>query len=118
MHPESASAAMLDDEDDGMFGTGNAMDGITRRIRTSVVRGARLIDKADGAWERLSDDLGLGSERNRPKRNVIDAGDNAVTREVMRGGVVGEDAIFEFDESFALAILRRCDEVSDDFEAR
>ena len=38
-------AAAADDD----FGT---MKDLTRQIRTSVVRGAQLIDKADGAWVR------------------------------------------------------------------
>jgi hypothetical protein len=44
-------------------------------VRTSVVKGAQVIDKVDGQWERLSDRFGLGSERSkqgqRPKPKVI-----------------------------------------------
>ena len=45
------------------------------RVRKSVVRGAQVIDKVDGSWERLSDRFGLGSERSkregRPVPKVI-----------------------------------------------
>lgn len=44
-------------------------------VRRSVVRGAQIVDKLDGSWERFSDDYGLGTERNkrdaRPKPKVI-----------------------------------------------
>ena len=32
-------------------------------VRTSVVRGAQMMDKLDGKWEKFSDDNGLGAER-------------------------------------------------------
>ena len=126
-HPNPASA-----DDGGFFGGDTApaaasaamttMDGLSRRIRTSIVRGARLIDRADGAWERFSDDFGLGVERNRPRKVVVDAGGgNAATRRMVKsesestttttmdGG--GKGGAIIFDDTFALGVLRRCDEV-------
>jgi len=87
------------------------MNGLTRQIRTSVVRGAQLIDKADGKWERFSDDLGLGSERNQPKRNVIDAGGNGLSKKVARSEVVLDVKYLVLDENFAYGLLNECDEV-------
>ncbi|KAL7533936.1 hypothetical protein ACHAXR_005536 [Thalassiosira sp. AJA248-18] len=86
------------------------MNGLTRQIRTSVVRGAQLIDKADGRWERFSDDLGLGSERNQPKRNVIDAGGNERSKKVVRSDVVVDERDLVLDEMFAFGLLQECDE--------
>jgi hypothetical protein len=83
------------------------MNIVTRQIRKSVVRGAQLIDTVDGAWERFSDDYGLGSKRNLPKRNVIDAGGNAVTKKFVMSSKL---PIVNFDETFALDILRLCDD--------
>ena len=44
-------------------------------VRTSVVKGAQIMDRLDGQWEKLSDKYALGSERskqpNRPKPKVI-----------------------------------------------
>ena len=44
-------------------------------VRTSVVKGAQVIDKLDGKWEGFSDKYGLGAERNkqvgRPAPKVI-----------------------------------------------
>ena len=44
-------------------------------VRTSVVKGAQVVDQLDGQWERFSDRFGLGSERSkqegRPKPKVI-----------------------------------------------
>eukprot|EP00529_Nitzschia_sp_RCC80_P001815 CAMPEP_0113439774 /NCGR_PEP_ID=MMETSP0014_2-20120614/213_1 /TAXON_ID=2857 /ORGANISM="Nitzschia sp." /LENGTH=374 /DNA_ID=CAMNT_0000330543 /DNA_START=243 /DNA_END=1368 /DNA_ORIENTATION=- /assembly_acc=CAM_ASM_000159 len=44
-------------------------------VRTSVVKGAQVIDKVDGQWEKFSDAFGLGSERSRagqrPKPKII-----------------------------------------------
>ncbi|KAG7341615.1 hypothetical protein IV203_023568 [Nitzschia inconspicua] len=44
-------------------------------VRQSVVKGAQIMDKIDGQWERLSDKLGLGAVRSkqsaRPKAKVI-----------------------------------------------
>ena len=123
-HTDPASAESAATRDDGGIGgtppATTAMDGLTRRIRTGVVRGARLIDKADGAWERFSDEFGLGGERNMPRRNVIDAGGNAVTRGVVRGESAMDDGrrVPIFDETFALGVLRRCDEVRTASDAR
>jgi hypothetical protein len=44
-------------------------------VRTSVVKGAQVMDQIDGQWERLSDRFSLGTERSkregRPKPKVI-----------------------------------------------
>lgn len=44
-------------------------------VRTSVVKGAQMMDKVDGQWERFSDKYGLGAERSkqgkRPTPKVI-----------------------------------------------
>lgn len=44
-------------------------------VRTSVVKGAQVMDQLDGKWEKFSDRFGLGSERSkqidRPKPKVI-----------------------------------------------
>jgi hypothetical protein len=45
-------------------------------VRTQVVKGAQVMDKLDGSWEKLSDRFNLGSERskeigNRPVKKVI-----------------------------------------------
>eukprot|EP00550_Attheya_septentrionalis_P008820 CAMPEP_0198298578 /NCGR_PEP_ID=MMETSP1449-20131203/41321_1 /TAXON_ID=420275 /ORGANISM="Attheya septentrionalis, Strain CCMP2084" /LENGTH=341 /DNA_ID=CAMNT_0043999875 /DNA_START=143 /DNA_END=1165 /DNA_ORIENTATION=- len=44
-------------------------------VRRSVVRGAQVMDKLDGQWEKFSDEFGLGAERSkrdaRPKRKEI-----------------------------------------------
>jgi len=84
------------------------MNGLTRQIRTSVVKGAQAIDKLDSKWERFSDDFGLGDKRNQPKRNVIDAGGNERSKKVVQsqsnnGGIV-------LDEVFAENLLKQCDE--------
>ena len=86
------------------------MNSLTRQVRTSVVRGAQLIDKVDGKWERFSDDLGLGSERNQPKRNVIDAGGNERSKKVVTSDFKNQN--IQLDEEFAFAMLQECDEVS------
>ena len=80
---------------------------LARQIRTGVVRGARLVDRADKAWERFSDDRGLGAARNRPKRNVLDAGGNQLAKEVVRSPT---SEAGEFDEAFAAGALQQCDE--------
>jgi hypothetical protein len=91
-----------------------AMDDITRQIRTSVVRGAQLIDKVDGQWERFSDNMGLGSKRNLPKRNVIDVGGNVRSKAVVRSEdyLTDEGYRIEWNEKLASGILQLCDEVS------
>lgn len=107
IHPNAAYAATKRD-DEGFDPP--VMNDLTRQIRTSIVRGAQLIDKVDGAWERFSDDLSLGSKRNRPKRNVIDAGGNVQTKKVVKSeSMDGRDLIF--DDTFAFSILGLCDEV-------
>jgi hypothetical protein len=101
MYPTVTCALNVDDVE---F---NNMNIVTRQIRKSVVRGAQLIDTVDGAWERFSDDFGLGGKRNSPKRNVIDAGGNAVTKKFVTSS---ELPIVNFDETFALDMLRLCDD--------
>ena len=86
------------------------MNGLTRQIRTSVVKGAQVIDKLDSKWERFSDDLGLGDKRNQPKRNVIDAGGNERSKQVVRSQAKGGSIVL--DEVFAANLLKQCDEVS------
>lgn len=34
-------------------------------VRRSIVRGAQIMDKLDGKWEKFSDDFGLGAERSK-----------------------------------------------------
>lgn len=87
------------------------MSSLTRQVRKSVVRGAQLIDKVDGQWEQFSDAWGLGSERNRPKRNVIDAGGNDVSKKVVKSDIVVGDV--DLDGKFAFDLLQVCDEVGD-----
>jgi hypothetical protein len=104
------------DKDAVEFGTTPilAMDDVTRQVRTSVIRGAQLIDKVDGQWERFSDNLGLGQKRNLPKRNVIDVGDNVRSKAVVRSEdymIDGEYGI-DWDDKFTSSVLRLCDEVS------
>ena len=86
------------------------MNGFTRQIRTSVVRGAQVIDSIDSKWERFSDDFGLGDKRNQPKRNVIDAGGNQRSKEVVRSQE--NNGSVALDQGFAEDILHQCDEVS------
>ena len=86
------------------------MNGLTRQIRTTVVKGAQVIDKLDSKWERFSDDFGLGDKRNQPKRNVIDAGGNERSKKVVQSQ--SNDGGILLDEVFADNLLKRCDEVS------
>jgi len=86
------------------------MNGLTRQIRTSVVKGAQVIDKLDSKWERFSDDFGLGDKRNQPKRNVIDAGGNERSKKVVQSR--SNDGSILLDEVFADNLLKQCDEVS------
>lgn len=86
------------------------MNGFTRQIRTSVVRGAQVIDSIDSKWERFSDDFGLGDKRNQPKRNVIDAGGNQRSKEVVRSQENNGSVVL--DQRFAEDFLHQCDEVS------
>lgn len=114
--PSSAVHASATDKDVVEFGTTSmlAMDDVTRQVRTSVIRGAQLIDKVDGQWERFSDNLGLGQKRNLPKRNVIDVGDNVRSKAV----VGSEDYMIDggygidWDDKFASSVLQLSDEVS------
>eukprot|EP00985_Skeletonema_marinoi_P026817 scaffold21148_cov157-Skeletonema_marinoi.AAC.1 len=87
------------------------MNGLTRQIRTSVVKGAQVIDKLDSKWERFSDDFGLGDKRNQPKRNVIDAGGNERSKKVVQSQ--SNDGGILLDEVFADNLLKRCDEMND-----
>jgi hypothetical protein len=86
------------------------MNGLTRQIRTSVVKGAQVIDKLDSRWERFSDDFGLGDKRNQPKRNVIDAGGNERSKKVVKSQSNNGNVVL--DEVFADNLLKQCDEVS------
>ena len=86
------------------------MNGFTRQIRTTVVRGAQVIDSIDSKWERFSDDFGLGDKRNQPKRNVIDAGGNQRSKEVVRSQENNDSVAL--DQGFAEDLLHQCDEVS------
>ena len=86
------------------------MNGLTRQIRTSVVKGAQVIDKLDSKWERFSDDFSLGDKRNKPKRNVIDAGGNERSKQVVRSQPKGGSIVL--DEVFTTNLLKQCDEVS------
>ena len=86
------------------------MNGLTRQIRTSVVKGAQAIDKLDSKWERFSDEFGLGDKRNQPKRNVIDAGGNERSKQVVRSQSKAGSIVL--DEVFAANLLKQCDEVS------
>lgn len=49
--------------------------GLGVSVRTSVVKGAQLMDKLDGKWEQFSDENGLGAARfnqeGRPKPRVV-----------------------------------------------
>ena len=47
---------------DGFDDTRSPFSGLSQQIRRSAVRGAQVIDKIDGKWERFSDDFGLGGE--------------------------------------------------------
>ena len=76
LHPTSAAATGGNNNDDDDDKFGSPMNKLTRQIRKSVVRGAQLIDKVNGQWEQFSDDFGLGSERNQPRWDGIDAGGN------------------------------------------
>lgn len=86
------------------------MNGLTRQIRTGVVKGAQVIDKLDSRWERLSDDFGLGDKRNQPKRNVIDAGGNERTKQTVQSQ--SNNGSLVFDGVLAANLLKQCDEVS------
>ena len=46
------------------------LSGLSQQIRRSAVRGAQVIDKIDGKWERFSDDFGLGGEMSRLHLNL------------------------------------------------
>ncbi len=86
------------------------MNGLTRQIRTGIVKGAQVIDKLDSRWERLSDDFGLGDKRNQPKRNVIDAGGNGRTKRTVQSQ--SNNGSGAFDGVLAASLLKQCDEVS------
>lgn len=87
---------------DDYFDDVTPMNELTKQLRTSVVRGAQIIDKIDGKWERFSDDLHLGKERNKPK--VDGEFDGETKRFVKSTSDVGA-----FDETFAFAMLEECD---------
>ena len=41
-------------------------------VRRSIVRGAQMIDKIDGRWEKFSDDFGLGVERSKREARPVE----------------------------------------------
>ncbi|KAL7447768.1 hypothetical protein ACHAWC_000091, partial [Mediolabrus comicus] len=59
-------------------------------------------------WERFSDDFGLGDKRNQPKRNVIDAGGNQRSKEVVKSQE--NDGSVALDQGFTEDLLHKCDE--------
>ncbi|KAL7526312.1 hypothetical protein ACHAWF_001719, partial [Thalassiosira exigua] len=85
---------------------------LSQSVRRGMVHGAQLIDNIDGRWEKFLDGLGLGANRNKEKRNVLDTGDNGVRREVVRSPEDPGDQAGKFDEDFAYGMLAECDEVS------
>mmetsp|Transcript_7749 Transcript_7749/g.17723 ORF Transcript_7749/g.17723 Transcript_7749/m.17723 type:complete len:337 (+) Transcript_7749:1-1011(+) len=94
------SSALSDDS------FGDSPQGISRAVRTSVVRGAQMIDKIDGKWERFSDDMGLGKARNQERRNLIDAGSNSIAKKIIKS----EEDAGPFDEELSNLFLNACDE--------
>ena len=69
-------------------------------VRRSVVKGAQIIDKLDGQWEKFSDDNGLGSARfnqeGRPKpREVPDLKplDVGIAKQLLK---ISDDAFIEY----------------------
>ena len=80
--------------------------GISKAVRTSVVRGAQMIDKFDSKWERFSDDMGLGKARNQERRNLIDAGSNSIAKKIIKS----EADAGPFDEELSGSFLKACDE--------
>lgn len=97
--PSLSNAAELDKSSE--------MNKLTRQIRTSIVRGAQIIDKLDGKWERFSDEFGLGENRNQPKKKVLGVGGKAE--------VEGKEIQAALDENFCLDVLNTCDMVSASF---
>lgn len=80
---------------------------LSQQVRKGAVRGAQVIDKIDGKWERFSDDFGLGEKRNIPK---VDELNNVVS-----GGSKVGDGQNKLDEKFAAILLQECDSVSSYF---
>ena len=54
----------------------------------------------------------MGSERNQPKRNNIDAGGNGRTKKVVKSDAAIDAKELILDERLADDFLRECDEVS------
>lgn len=75
--------------------------GLSQQIRRSAVRGAQVIDKIDGTWERFSDDFGLGANRNMPKVDKVN---------VISGG--SQETRKMLNEKLAYTLLHQCDMVS------
>jgi hypothetical protein len=54
-------------------------------VRTSVVKGAQIMDSIDGRWEQFSDNFGLGSQRqkqpSRPQPKIIPALESLNTKQ-------------------------------------
>ena len=105
-HANDALAAIVDES----YELDTRMNGFTRQIRKTVVRGAQAIDKIDSRWERFSDDFGLGDKRNQPKRNVIDAGGNERSKQVVKSRLNNGSVML--DQLFAEDLLKQCDTVS------
>ena len=76
--------------------------GLSQQIKRNAVRGAQVIDKIDGTWERFSDDFGLGTNRNVPKVDKLN--------KVVSGGSIG--SIKSLNEKLASVLLQECDSVS------
>jgi hypothetical protein len=79
------------------------LSALSKQIRKGAVRGAQVIDKIDGRWERFSDDFRLGEARNRPKVDKLN--------KVVSGGSIstlGENQV-KFNEKLASALLQECD---------
>jgi len=83
------------------FDTSSEMNYLTRQVRTSIVRGAQIIDKLDGNWERFSDDFGLGENRRQPKKKVLGVGGKAE--------VEAKEIQAVLDDFFCLDVLNACD---------
>jgi hypothetical protein len=75
-------------------------DGLSQQIRRSAVRGAQVMDKIDGTWERFSDDFGLGTNRNMPKVDKVN---------VISGG--SQETRKMLNEKLAYTLLHQCDMV-------
>lgn len=87
-------------------GFDDGQSGLSRIIRRTAVRGAQVIDKIDGKWERFSDDFGLGESRNAPKVDRL----NKIVSGGARSTSSGNQP--QFNEKLASKLLQECDLVS------